>query len=89
MCPGGQEGQWHSGLYQDYLASRTRTVIVLYWALVRPHLECCVQFLAPHHKEDVEAPGHVQRRALELVKSLENESCEEQQRELEVPILER
>lgn len=68
-----QKSSHISGCIQSSMATGVRKMILpLYSALMRPHLQWCIQLWGPQHKEDVNLLEQAQRRATKLIRGLEH-----------------
>jgi len=78
-----QQANCIPGCIKRSMASRAREgILPLCSALVRHHLESCIQFWSPQHRKDMDLLEKVQRRATKMIQGMEHLSCEEKLREL-------
>ena len=77
------------GLIRRNITYKGKNLIIpLYKAIVRPHLEYCIQAWRPYRKKDIDTLERIQRRATKMIPELRDLSYEEHLKECGLTTLE-
>ena len=77
------------GIIRRNITYKEKSLIIpLYKAIVRPHLEYCIQAWNPHPRKDVDMLEKIQRRATKLIPELRDLTYEERLKECGLTTLE-
>ena len=77
------------GMIRRNITYKEKSLIVsLYKAIVRPHLEYCIQAWSPYLRKDIDMLDKIQRRATKLIPGLRDLRYEERLKECGLTILE-
>ena len=90
MCHTAQKANHVLGCIISSMASRLGEVILpLCSALVRPHLEYCIQMWSPQHRRGMDLLEDLQRRATKMIQGMEHLPHNDTLRELGLFSLEK
>ena len=85
----GSKGNQILGLIRRNIPYKGKKLIIpLYKAIVRPHLEYCIQAWRPYRKKDIDTLERIQRRATKMIPELRDLSYEERLKECGLTTLE-
>ena len=68
--------QIHGLIRRTIMYKEKQLIVPLYKAIVRPHLEYCIQAWRPYRKKDIDKLERIQRRATKMIPELRDLSYE-------------
>jgi ribonuclease P/MRP protein subunit RPP40 len=75
-------------IYRTFISKKKAIIIKLYKALVRPHLDYCVQAWRPYLQKDIDVLERVQKRATRMIEECKGKVYEERLKIVELTTLE-